>query len=113
MGDPLEDSSSQASLHSTTPAAATAAAATAPKGKGGHISALRSLGLLHELQEYVSACVETQQQQEKELGKLKAEKKEVERVRSGRMWCPHLRLPHHIASSRSALELSCTQNDHL
>lgn len=32
------------------------------------------------LQEYVAACVETQQQQEKELGKLKAEKREVERV---------------------------------
>jgi hypothetical protein len=31
-------------------------------------------------QDYVAACVETQQQQEKELGKLKAEKREVERV---------------------------------
>lgn len=32
------------------------------------------------LQEYVAACVETQQQQEKELGKLKAEKKDIEKV---------------------------------
>jgi hypothetical protein len=32
------------------------------------------------LQDYVAACVETQQQQEKELGKLKAEKKDIEKV---------------------------------
>lgn len=31
-------------------------------------------------QDYVAACVETQQQQEKELDKVKAEKREVERV---------------------------------
>lgn len=118
MDEPLGANSSETSLHSTTPAAAAVGGTT--KGKVNHISALRSLGLLHELQvrcaeasepprkhstkvlvsvstsvfhcmfcahailqwqEYVAACVETQQQQEKELGKLKAEKKEVERVR--------------------------------
>jgi hypothetical protein len=109
MGDPLEDSSSQASLHSTTPAAATTAAATAQKGKGGHISALRSLGLLHELQEYVSACVETQQQQEKELGKLKAEKKEVERVSSASSSYHNLEL----STSCSQQQLPCIQSDHV
>jgi hypothetical protein len=73
--------------HDTTaaqPRATTAASGSQHRGKGGgnHISALRSLGLLHELQEYVAACVETQQQQEKELGKLKAEKKDIEKVSS-------------------------------
>lgn len=72
--------SSQASLHSPGPDAVSSPVSPQKGGRGGHISALRSLGLLHELQEYVSACVETQQQQEKELGKLKAEKKQVERV---------------------------------
>lgn len=63
------------------PRATTAASSSQHRGKGGgnHISALRSLGL-HELQEYVAACVETQQ--EKELGKLKAEKKDIEKVSS-------------------------------
>jgi hypothetical protein len=32
------------------------------------------------LQDYVAACVETQQQQERELGKLKAEKKDIKKV---------------------------------
>lgn len=65
------------------PRATTAASQHRGKGGGGsHISALRSLGLLHELQDYVAACVETQQQQEKELGKLKAEKKDIEKVSS-------------------------------
>lgn len=42
--------SSEVSLHSNTAAGAAAAACSSSKGKGGHISALRSLGLLHELQ---------------------------------------------------------------
>lgn len=99
MGDSLGESSSQASLH-TTAHAAPPAAASAQKGKGGHISALRNLGLLHELQEYVSACVETQQQQEKELGKLKAEKKQVERVSGG--------VPRACHCPQLAAVLSCT-----
>lgn len=48
-------------------------------GKSSHIAALRSLGLLHELQEYVTDLQCTAAEQQRQLNMLQGERREAQR----------------------------------
>eukprot|EP00877_Chromochloris_zofingiensis_P002309 jgi/Chrzof1/12079/Cz06g20180.t1 len=53
---------------------------TQSHGKSNHMSAVRALGLFHDLQEYVTTLEETTAEQKKQLGQLKDEKRDIEKV---------------------------------
>ncbi|GIL93814.1 hypothetical protein Vretimale_190 [Volvox reticuliferus] len=51
-------------------------------GKSQHMAQIRSLGLLHDLQEYISSVECLAAEQKRELEKVREEKRDMERVRA-------------------------------
>ena len=49
-------------------------------GKSGHISTIKSLGLLHELQDYITSVESIAEGQKRELQRVREEKHQIEKV---------------------------------
>lgn len=78
--------------HSDSSPLATRAHSPQPHGKSSHTTALRSLGLLQELQEYVAGLQNTAAEQQRQLNQLRGERREAQRV-ARRAGCSSSTLP--------------------
>lgn len=76
------------------PNAAAGSKASGRMGKSQHIAQIRSLGLLHDLQDYISSVECLASEQKKELERVREEKRDMEKVSSSVPQCSDLAHPN-------------------